>query len=428
MYSLASAHEAHQSAITSVQFSPISNSPYILTSSKDRTVKLWNAKQAINPPNQARHADEDGNQISETSCRPTLVHTYDGLHGYDVLSCALSRDAHQLATCGSDRTVCVLDTETGQLMRRFARLHSQRVQCVAFDQSKPQQQQQQTSHFGGQLLLTGGDDCRVCISDLRCSAKSSQSLIQTMNDARDAITSVAFINAPGGSHQLSLAKSATNPIHNNSHPCVLTSSLDGSIRMYDLRRATQCRLTLPTGVAQCKATHDSLSLLAQCGDGVMRLLDPTDGLCLQQYENRRGDSQPINRDSHIQNVNSSASDTGAAIQCALQHDDRCCITGGSHHHLTIHDLESGAIRQTLRHVSTKEFNQHQLHQSSAPLDSMRSIGLSETAPHDRLVVNALASHSSRECLLSGAQDGSICIWTAHEEAQRNAQEQAASDH
>uniref|UniRef100_A0A3P9HCZ0 WD repeat domain-containing protein 83 n=1 Tax=Oryzias latipes TaxID=8090 RepID=A0A3P9HCZ0_ORYLA len=126
--------------------------------------------------------------------RGTLLKTYSG-HGYEVLDADSSFDNSQICSCSSDKTVILWDVATGQVTRKL-RGHAGKVNCVQFNEEAT-------------VTLSGSIDGTVRCWDNR-SRKSEP--IQILDEARDGISSLKVVQ-----HEL------------------LTGSVDGRVRRYDLR-------------------------------------------------------------------------------------------------------------------------------------------------------------------------------------------------
>ena len=126
--------------------------------------------------------------------RELLLKTYAG-HGFEVLDARGSTDNAQIASGSVDKTVMLWDVGTGQAQRKF-RGHAGRVNCVCFNEEST-------------LVLSGSIDCTVKIWDTK-SKKNDP--VQTLDEGKDAIMSLVI-----SGHE------------------IMTGSLDGRVRRYDLR-------------------------------------------------------------------------------------------------------------------------------------------------------------------------------------------------
>jgi len=106
-----------------------------------------------------------------------------------------SRDSEQIYTASADKTAAVFDVENGERVRKL-RDHSSYVNAIS------------CSRRGDPLLVTGSDDCRAMIWDVR--AKGAQVVFETDYQ----ITAVAF---------------------SDDHSQVFTGSIDNEIKCWDVR-------------------------------------------------------------------------------------------------------------------------------------------------------------------------------------------------
>uniref|UniRef100_A0A8C9R3N6 WD repeat domain-containing protein 83 n=1 Tax=Scleropages formosus TaxID=113540 RepID=A0A8C9R3N6_SCLFO len=126
--------------------------------------------------------------------RGTLLKTYSG-HGYEVLDADGSFDNSQICSCSSDKTVILWDVTTGQVTRKL-RGHAGKVNSVQFNEDAT-------------VIISGSIDCSVRCWDIRFRRPDP---IQILDEAQDSVSSVKV-----SEHEL------------------LTGSVDGRVRRYDLR-------------------------------------------------------------------------------------------------------------------------------------------------------------------------------------------------
>ncbi|CAL1300051.1 unnamed protein product [Larinioides sclopetarius] len=123
-----------------------------------------------------------------------LLQTYMG-HGYEVLDVQSSADSSHITSAGMDKCVFYWDVSTAQIVRKY-RGHASYINAVKFNEEST-------------VILSASVDNTVCAWD--CRSKSREP-IQILRDAKDSVTSLSVSD-----HE------------------ILTSSLDGCIRRYDLR-------------------------------------------------------------------------------------------------------------------------------------------------------------------------------------------------
>ena len=186
---------------------------------QDRSLRLWN-------PARAAH-----------------VKTYTG-HGYDVRDVAVTADNGRLASVGGDRAVLAWDVATGAVLRRW-RGHDGPANAVIHGPNDA-------------TVITGGDDACVRVWDARSRAPDA---VATLRGARDAVTGVALLNA------------AT----------IASCSVDGGVRVHDVRAGRVTTDALPAPLVAVAPTHDAHAVATAGVDGAVRLLDAATGTELACY-------------------------------------------------------------------------------------------------------------------------------------------------
>jgi WD40 repeat protein/serine/threonine protein kinase len=138
--------QGHSDSITSVAFTP--NGRRVVTGSKDKTVRLWNASNGA------------------------TVHVFAG-HTGEVADVAISPDGASLATASTDYTLRIWDITAGQEMRTIDQHDDADPTCVAYTRD-------------GQHLVSGGSDGTVRL----WNATTGQPVAK-WTAARQAVTSLA---------------------------------------------------------------------------------------------------------------------------------------------------------------------------------------------------------------------------------------------
>eukprot|EP01133_Synstelium_polycarpum_P003496 gene3496-3995_t len=150
-----------------------------------------------------------------------LIHTFNA-HGYQIIDVVSSSDSTMIFSC-AERQLYQWDIGTGEVVRRF--------------KGHPQD---------NSLLVSGSYDKSIKIWDLR---SRNYEAIQSMEEAQDSVTSVYV---------------------NDQEYEIISSSVDGSIRTYDIRngRVTTDQLHR---VISSVATHPSnSSVVSSSTDGSVR--------------------------------------------------------------------------------------------------------------------------------------------------------------
>ncbi|CAM9218531.1 unnamed protein product [Phaeothamnion confervicola] len=284
---------------------------YCLTAGQDRTIRLWNPHRD----------DAEGKTGRGGLALGALIKSYMGPHGYEIRDVAIAPGNGVFASCGGDKTVFLWDVLKNAVTRRLVG-HEQRVNCCAFA-------------AGGTVLLTGGYDRTVRCWDMRSRASGP---IQVIEQCRDSVTSVAA--GPSGDN-------------------IICSSVDGSVRTFDLRAGCCFEDQLHAPVTSVAVSHDGECVLAACLGGVARLLSRMTGADLNSYTGHEHRSYPV--------------------QACFSGDDAHVISGSEDGSVCIWDLvEATMVARLQRH----------------------------TGP-----AGAVSCHPTDRFLVSGSYDGSAVVWT-----------------
>ncbi|KAF4737448.1 hypothetical protein FOZ62_023224, partial [Perkinsus olseni] len=218
--------KGHTQVVTSVRFNH--NGRYCMSTSQDRSVRLWNPSSA--------------------ACEP--IKTYTGPHNRDVNDCCMTDDNAKFVSAGADKYVFLWDVATAKIIRRFAR-HRGPVNCC---------------DFAGQeqnVLLTGSNDKTVMLWDWR--AFTNNKPLQTLTEAYDSVQAIKVINEYE----------------------ILTGSVDGCLRRYDIRYG---RLTVDEfdgqSISCISASSDSRYLLLGMLDSGIRLIETQTGRVVKDYKGK----------------------------------------------------------------------------------------------------------------------------------------------
>eukprot|EP00005_Dracoamoeba_jomungandri_P004289 CAMPEP_0174259152 /NCGR_PEP_ID=MMETSP0439-20130205/8028_1 /TAXON_ID=0 /ORGANISM="Stereomyxa ramosa, Strain Chinc5" /LENGTH=234 /DNA_ID=CAMNT_0015342943 /DNA_START=112 /DNA_END=813 /DNA_ORIENTATION=- len=215
-----------------------------------------------------------------------LIKTYTG-HGYEVRDLDVLEDNSQIASCGKDRQTFLWDVATGKCIRKFSG-HQTRTNCITFNE--------QCS-----VLVTGGYDKHVKIWD--CKSRNYDP-IQILSDAQDSITSIAV-----------------------SKYEIVSASVDGKIRNYDLRMARLRTDSFNRPCTSVNLSNDGNCVLVSCLDSHIRLIDKGEGDLLAEYTGHKNTEYPI------------ASN--------LTNTDAYVVSGSEDHKIYFWDLVEGSIVHSL---------------------------------------------------------------------------------
>jgi len=249
--------------------------------------------------------------------KATQIKTYRG-HGWEVLDLDVAKDNARIASCGGDKMVFMWDVASGRTIRKF-RGHDSRVNCIKFNEDNS-------------VLITGSYDKTVKLWD--CKSQNFDP-IQVLGDAKDSVASV-FV----------------------SQYEIITGSIDGSVRTYDIRAGMLTTDSIGQPVASVALSHDSNCILCGCLDNEVRLLDKTTCELLNEYKGHK-------------NCN-------YKIDCIFSQDDAVIVSGSEDGLVYIWDLVESKILAKLK----GHFGQ----------------------------VTALSYHPNGSALLSGSADSNIRLW------------------
>jgi mitogen-activated protein kinase organizer 1 len=187
--------------------------------------------------------------------RPQLIQTYTG-HGYEVLSLAISSTNANFLSAGGDRNVFLWDVATAKTLRRFGgnQGHTARVNTVEYG-------------AGESVIVSGSFDASVRIWDIK---SNSSKPIQVLDEAKDSISAVVV----------------------REHE-ILTGSVDGRVRNYDLRMGRCTVDVLAAPVTSLSPMRDGRGYLVGTLDGTVRLMDMRDGACLMGYKGHANDEYRV---------------------------------------------------------------------------------------------------------------------------------------
>lgn len=239
---------------------------YLLTGGADRKVHLWNPTTK------------------------TRIQTY-AAHGYEVLSIAVAPDNASFVSAGGDKLVFLWDVTTAATTRRFEG-HYARINTVSF-----------AGDGGDAVIVSGSYDATVRFWDVRSQNRKP---IQTLNDAKDAVTDVCVRDAE-----------------------VAAASVDGRVRVYDLRMGRCLVDVIGAPVTSVRQSADGGALLVASLDSTVRLMDKTNGGLLQAYKGHHN--------------------TEYRTKCAFAGAEEWVFAGDEEGMVWVWDLVGGGVREKVRH-------------------------------------------------------------------------------
>lgn len=170
-----------------------------------------------------------------------LLKTYGG-HGHEVTDASGSCDSCHIVSASLDKSIIYWDVSTGQPVRRL-RSHAGGVNCVKFNEDSS-------------VAVSGSKDNSIMCWDIRTRSLDP---VQVMKEAKDCITALIV-----------------------SEYKIVSSSLDGCIRQYDIRAGQMTCDKVGEPVTYVSQTKDGACFIAACQDSVLRLIDSDSGELLSE--------------------------------------------------------------------------------------------------------------------------------------------------
>ncbi len=272
-----------------MEFCP-ADGKYCLTSGQDRTIRLWNPVRR----------DPATSLYAKKSSPPSIPHAlpiqvYRDGHTHPISAISVD-DKSTTIVSSSEKTLVVTDAISKKLKRRFHG-HTGRINAVECSS-------------GAETFLSGSYDGTVRIWDGR---SWSNDPIQILSDAKDSVSSLKVIQTDTLSE-------------------IITASIDGTIRTYDLRKGMlRCDdFGSQAAVTSLALTSDNLCLAAASLDGNIHVLERSTGQIMQSIS-----STP------------QKSDRKYAIHCDISADNFYMLYGSEKGDATLFDLVGGTQQQTL---------------------------------------------------------------------------------
>lgn len=224
---------SHTGPINALTFSSLGGT-YILSGSSDRQIHLSRTDPS-KPPNST---------VLETT---TPIQKY-AAHGYPILDISCSADNQTFASVGGDRSVFLWDVQAASTIRRLGGTqqgHTSRINAVSFTGAEDS------------VIVSGSDDRSVRLWDVK---SRNANPIMTLDEASDSVTAVVVREEE-----------------------IVTGSVDGRVRSYDVRMGLCTEDTMPAAVTSVQITSDGQAILVGCLDSKIRLIDRKDGTCLRAF-------------------------------------------------------------------------------------------------------------------------------------------------
>ncbi|KAH8146867.1 uncharacterized protein LAJ45_09241 [Morchella importuna] len=242
------------------------------------------------------------------------------LHGYEVLDITVTSDNSTFASVGGDKQAFLWDVSTAKTLRRFEG-HLSRINSADFNQD-------------GSVLATGSYDTNAMLWDTKSQSRKP---IQVLEDAKDSVSSVHIV-----AHE------------------ILTGSVDGRIRNYDIRMGRCFVDVIGYPVTCVTQSSDGNAVLVSALDGGIRLMDKINGQMLQSY---RG---------HL--------NTDYRVRSCFGDRDKYAITGSEDGQIWVYDLLEGTVVDKMEGHSGKA------------------------------VTSVTYNPAGKKQMLSGGADGNVFVW------------------
>lgn len=244
-------------------------------------------------------------------------------HGYQVACVASRRRKDHFASCAG-KSSFVWDIATARTLRKFS-THSQRVNSVCY------------AGHNDDVLVSGSYDTSVHLYDLRSSSRAQ---VQELSEAKDSITTVL---SPPDSNE------------------IWTASVDGYVRIYDVRNAQASVDNLGTPVSSICLSNDRECILSSTLNNSLYLLDKSTGELLSIY---RG---------HLSSI--------YKLECCILYDDSTVISGSEDGNVCLWDLAG---------------------------DGDESLAKAQSC--NRSPVSTVAAHPSDSLIITGNHSGAVEVW------------------
>ncbi|KAM9970288.1 hypothetical protein ACTFIR_002138 [Dictyostelium discoideum] len=310
----------HSGSVTVVKYN--SDGGYCLSGSSDKSIKLYNVSKG------------------------SMIHSFEE-HGYGIGDLVSTSDNKQLFSC-AEKQLYQWDIASGQVIRRFQNAHNDTITsvCVNLDST---------------LLFSGSSDRLVKAWDLRTKSINP---VQILDDSKDTITSI-IVNEQTITHNHSHGHSHgnnNNQPHTHTQKEVITSSVDGCIRTYDVRMGTLVTYEDTIPISSVSITKDKKCFIASCTDETVKLIDIDSYETLREYKGHKNKVYKINSCSNF--------------------DDSLIISGSEDNDFYIYELLSGKL-------------------------------LSKLSGHTNIITH-VDSHPSKNQFITSSTDCTIRIWDQSE--------------
>eukprot|EP00569_Conticribra_weissflogii_P003363 CAMPEP_0171331672 /NCGR_PEP_ID=MMETSP0878-20121228/2847_1 /TAXON_ID=67004 /ORGANISM="Thalassiosira weissflogii, Strain CCMP1336" /LENGTH=406 /DNA_ID=CAMNT_0011832249 /DNA_START=55 /DNA_END=1275 /DNA_ORIENTATION=+ len=342
---------------------------YCVTGGNDRTVRLWNPTR-IDPAHtshfretsstftSARQNDKQQQQPSNQSKKlpPALpIQKYAEGHVHPIHALTLNSSSTVLLSA-SDKTLLATDLVTAQTKQKWWG-HYGRIEHVACLGGN---NEGSVASAGEDIYASASYDATVRLWDARSRSKEP---LMILEDAKDAVTCVSSGNSALGDAQ------------------IITSSVDGKIRTYDLRKAQLQTEDLVHPITSFTFSNDASCIAASCLDGIIRLWDCT----INNHSRKRV----------FQKMHSFHKSGNYKLECAFTSQDKYLVSGSECGAVVVYPVSDGNDAKNVNMMTTTTLARH-----NGPVCSV-----------------ATCPKKNRPWLLvSASYDGSAVVWASKNEA------------
>ena len=374
---------------------------YCITGANDRTVRLWNPTR-IDPvykhnnssfvKNNASQNFNGGGQSPLASSRvlPSAlpIQTYTDGHVHPIYALTTDR-ASTVLLSASDRTLLSTDLVTAQAKRRFWG-HTARIEYVACLGGENSNADDDAAAYGlgEEIYASASYDSTIRLWDSR---SRSNDPLMILTDAKDAVTCVAPAPNTG----------------QGSEAQIITSSVDGRMRTYDLRMARLITEDITSGQEECNrvpitsfslssCTHGDYGSLvaASCLDGIIRIWNRVGSSSTNDDGMRLDNNRKTKRRVH--KLHSYHTSDKYKIGCAFTSDNKYIISGSECGGVAVYSVPENiekSVRGRNDYVGTATLNCH-------------------VGPTCSVATCPMISRPS--LVLSACYDGTAIVWTSRE--------------
>jgi mitogen-activated protein kinase organizer 1 len=290
----------HEGAVLAVRFT--SDGKYVLTSGQDRTIRLWNPtkKDPAHNSSSLLVKEHELNHSRGLIPHALPIQVYKEGHTHPISAIDID-DKSSTIVSSSAQILVVTDAITKKIKRRLHG-HSGRINAVACSSE-------------AETFLSASYDGTVRIWDGR---SRSHDPIQILSEAKDSVSSMKVVQ-------------------NKAMTEIITGSVDGKVRTYDLRKGElRCDdFGSQAVVTNLALTSDDLCLAAACLDGNVHIVARSNGEILQSISTSSSLSQPYQQTKGQY-----------AIGCDITADNSYLISGSEDGISFMFDLVQGTLQQS----------------------------------------------------------------------------------